>query len=138
MKRMGFIALTVVLFTASFAIAKKRRPPKAYSFIVEAGKASQAECDGEGKIPRGLKKQKDISKSGSYMGSERMEPFIQPKNNEEMWKHFFRDKPTCNSVLAKTPSSRGLSPTEKKPELPPDDSVEVDEDETESATPESE
>lgn len=138
MKTLKLILLLTLFMHSSFAIAKKRRPPKAYSFIAEGGKASQAECDGEGKIPRGLKKQKDISKSGSYMGSELMEPFIQPKNNEEMWKHFFRDKPTCNSVLAKTPSARAQSPTEKKPDLPADDSVEVDDDENESANPESE
>jgi hypothetical protein len=107
---------------SSFALAKRKSPPKAFSFIAEGGKASQGECDGERKIPRKLKKLKEYSKVSSYMGSELQTPEIKGKDNEEMWKHFFRAKPTCNSVLAKTPSSVAPAAKGPKVELPPDDS----------------
>ncbi|MNK12071.1 hypothetical protein D3C87_301270 [compost metagenome] len=116
----------------SFALAKRRSPPKAYSFIAEGGKASQGECDGERKIPRKLKHLKEFAKSGSYMGSELQDPEIEIKGraNEEMWKHFFRAKGSCNTVLAKTPSSVGEAALKNpKEELPPEESVESDGDE---------
>lgn len=118
------LLLQPMLSPGSQALAKKKSPPKAYSFIAEGGKASQAECDGERKLPR-LKKLKEFSKTGSYMGSELQSPEIPGKANEEMWKHIFRDKGTCNSILAKTPSSV-VEATVKgpKPELPPDDDEE--------------
>ncbi|UYL09455.1 hypothetical protein B9G69_002570 [Bdellovibrio sp. SKB1291214] len=112
--------------TPSLALAKKKSPPKAYSFIVEGGKASQGECDGERKIPRKLKHQKDIAKYGSYMGSELQDPPIKGKPGEEMWKHFFRSKPACNAALAKTPSSLDQSLQNEKKELPEDDSADTD------------
>lgn len=93
-----------ILSTGSYALAKRRTPPKAFSFIAEGGKASQGECDGERKIPR-LKRLKEYSGASSYMGSELQDPEIKGKPGDEMWKHFFRAKPACNSVLAKTPSS---------------------------------
>lgn len=93
---------------------------RAFSFIAEGGKASQAECDGEREIPRRLKRLKELSKANSYMGSELQTPEIKGKNNEEMWKHFFRVKPSCNAALAKTPSALD-SAKEAKPELPPED-----------------
>ncbi len=94
-----------MLNPSSFALARKKSPPKAYSFIAEGGKASQGECDGERKIPRKLKRLKEFSKFSSYMGSELQDPEIKGKANEEMWKHLFRVKASCNSVLAQTPSS---------------------------------
>ena len=94
-----------MLNPSSFALARKKSPPKAYSFIAEGGKASQGECDGERKIPRKLKRLKEFSKFSSYMGSELQDPEIKGKANEEMWKHLFRVKTSCNSVLAQTPSS---------------------------------
>ncbi|NUN05349.1 MAG: hypothetical protein HUU57_06280 [Bdellovibrio sp.] len=115
------LLLQPILNPGSQALAKRKSPPKAYSFIAEGGKVSQAECDGERKLPR-LKKLKEFSKTGSYMGSELQDPEIPGKANEEMWKHIFRDKGTCNSILAKAPSSV-VEATAKgpKPELPPDD-----------------
>ena len=97
--------LQPMLNPSSFALARKKSPPKAYSFIAEGGKASQGECDGERKIPRKLKRLKEFSKFSSYMGSELQDPEIKGKANEEMWKHLFRVKTSCNSVLAQTPSS---------------------------------
>lgn len=116
------VLLLQPMFSAgSYALAKKKSPPRAYSFIVEGGKASQGECDGERKLPR-LKRLKEFSKTGSYMGSELQSPEIPGKANEEMWKHIFRDKGTCNSILAKTPSSV-VEATLKgpKPEIPPEE-----------------
>lgn len=127
MKKIGFIILAVIFIHSSFAMAKRKRVPKAYSFIVEAGKASQGECDGEGKIPRRLKTQKEFSAGKSYLGSELQEQELKSKTNDEMWKHFYRDKSTCNSVLAKTPSTLDEAEKEKKPELPPEEAVEGDE-----------
>ncbi|MFV8249902.1 hypothetical protein [Bdellovibrio bacteriovorus] len=98
------LLLQPILNPSSAALAKRRTPPKAFSFIAEGGKASQGECDGERKIPR-LKRLKEYSGTSSYMGSELQDPEIKGKPGEEMWKHFFRAKPACNSVLAKTPSS---------------------------------
>lgn len=121
------LLLQPMLSPDSFAFAKRKKPMKAYSFITEGGKASQGECDGERTIPRKLKKMKELARATSYMGSELQSPEIQGKANEEMWKHFFRVKPSCNAVLAKTPSSvQDAALTKDKPELPPDDSDEAD------------
>lgn len=106
----------------SLAHARKRTPPKAYTFITEGGKASQGECDGERKIPRGLKRLPDFKNSGSYMGSELQSPEIKGKIDGEMWKHLFRDKGVCNTILAKTPSAIEEAKTSSKPELPPEES----------------
>ena len=116
------LILQPALTPDSFAHAR-RRPPRAYSFIAEGGKASQAECDGERKIPRRLKRQKDFSKASSYMGSELLEPELKGKIDGEMWKHFFRAKSSCNAVLAKTPSA--LEETQKNTkDIPPEEDVE--------------
>lgn len=121
--------MMVQLFTSQ-ATAKRKTPPKAYSFIAEGGKASQGECDGERKIPR-LKKLSEFSKASSYMGSELQDPEIKGKPGEEMWKHFFRAKPSCNAVLAKTPSAiQDPAKTATKPELPPDEDGSDDEEES--------
>lgn len=110
-----------MLNPGSVAFARRKTPPKAYSFIAEGGKASQGECDGERKIPRKLKHLKEYAKASSYMGSELQEPEIKGKADEEMWKHFFRVKASCNSVLAKTPSSvQDPALTKTKQELPPE------------------
>ncbi|WP_413577747.1 hypothetical protein ACLVWU_04765 [Bdellovibrio sp. HCB290] len=123
------LCLQPMLSPGSLAWAKRKSPPKAYSFIAEGGKASQGECDGERKIPRKLKRLKEYSKAGSYMGSELQTPEIKGKADEEMWKHFFRAKPSCNSVLAKTPSSiKEETLKETKTELPPEESVESEND----------
>lgn len=111
-----------IVSTGSFALAKKKAPMRAYSFITEGGKASQGECDGEKKIPRKLKHLKEYAKAGSYMGSELQKPEIKGKNDDEMWKHFFRAKPPCNVALGKTPSVLNEKQLTTKPELPPDDS----------------
>ena len=115
------LLLQPMLNVGSHALAKKKSPPRAYSFIAEGGKASQGECDGERKLPR-VKRLKEFSKTGSYVGSELQSPEIPGKANEEMWKHIFRDKGTCNAILAKTPSSV-VEATLKgpKPELPPEE-----------------
>jgi hypothetical protein len=124
----SILLLQPMLTPGSFALAKKKAPMRAYSFIAEGGKASQAECDGVRKIPR-LKQVKEMSKANSYMGSELQNPELEIKGkpNKEMWAHFFRSKPACNSVLAKTPSA--LEDTNMKvgkPDLPPEESVESD------------
>lgn len=106
----------------SLAHARKRTPPKAYTFITEGGKASQGECDGERKIPRGLKRLPDFKNSGSYMGSELQSPEIKGKIDGEMWKHLFRDKGVCNTILAKTPSAIEEAKISSQPELPPEES----------------
>jgi hypothetical protein len=121
-----------MVIPGSYALAKKKSPPKAYSFIVEGGKASQGECDGERKIPRKLKHLKEYSKTSSYMGSELQDPPIKGKPGEEMWKHFYRAKPSCNTVLAKTPSALDKSLQNEKKELPPDDSADSDDDSDDS------
>jgi hypothetical protein len=122
------LLLQPMVTPGSLALAKKKSPPKAYSFIVEGGKASQAECDGERKLPK-LKHLKDYSKYSSYMGSELQSPEIKGKADEEMWKHVFRAKEVCNTVLAKTPSALESSTVKAgKPELPPDDSADSDDD----------
>lgn len=116
------ILLQPMMNPGSFAVAKRRTPPKAYSFIAEGGKASQGECDGERKLPR-LKRQKDFNKFASYMGSELQTPELIGKNDDEMWKHFFRSKDACNAVLAKTPSALDEKTLKsEKPVLPEDDS----------------
>lgn len=117
-----------VISPDSFAFAKRRSPPKAYSFIAEGGKASQGECDGERKIPRRLKRQKEYAKTDSYMGSELQESELKGKIDGEMWKHFFRAKATCNAVLAKTPSAIEETQKNSKGELPPDDADDSDAD----------
>lgn len=123
---------------SSLAHAKKKSPPKAFSFIVEGGKASQGECDGERKIPRKLKHQKEMAKVSSYMGSELIDPEIKGKAGDEMWKHFFRSKPACNGALAKTPSSLQEAQKNSKPELPEDDSADSDDEAAPSEGPDSE
>jgi hypothetical protein len=128
------LVLQPMVSPGSFALAKKR-PPKAFSFFAEGGKASQGECDGERKIPRKLKHLKEYSKAGSYMGSEVQTFEIKGKEEVEMWKHFFSAKSSCNSVLAKTPSSVNTALKATKQELPPDDSIETeDEDDKDEKT----
>jgi hypothetical protein len=123
----------------SFALAKKKAPMRAYSFIAEGGKASQGECDGEKKIPRKLKHLKEFSKAGSYIGSELQSPEMKGKNNEEMWKHIFKTKPACNVVLAKTPSALDQKTVkEAKPELPPEDATDSDREEDQKDGPDTE
>lgn len=112
----------------SLALARRRSPPKAYSFFMEGGKASQEECDGERKIPRKLKRHKEYTKTGSYLGSEIQTFEIKGKEDLEMWKHFFKSKSSCNAVLAKTPSSVNSSLKETKQELPPDEAADADDD----------
>ncbi|AHI06430.1 hypothetical protein BDW_09650 [Bdellovibrio bacteriovorus W] len=131
-----FLTLTFIhpiLSSDSVAHARKRTPPKAYTFITEGGKASQGECDGERKIPRGLKRLPDFRSSGSYMGSELQSPEIKGKIDGEMWKHLFRDKGVCNTILAKTPSAIEETKTSSKQELPPEEN---DDSETESESSE--
>lgn len=118
----GLLVLQSTLFYGSVAIAKKKAPMKAYSFIVEGGKSSQGECDGERKVPGKLKRLKEYAKASSYMGSELQAPDIKGKAGEEMWKHFFKVKTSCNGVLAKTPSSIESGQRSSKTELPPEDS----------------
>ncbi len=123
----------------SLAFAKRKNPPKAFSFFVEGGKASQGECDGEGKIPRKLKHLKEFSKGSSYIGSELQKPETQEKPSEEMWKHFFKVKSSCNAVLEKTPSSIQDSKLKAlKTELPPEDSVESDDEARKTDAPDAE
>lgn len=129
--------LQPLLDPGSLAFAKKR-VPKAFTFIAEGGKASQAECDGESKIPRKLKHLKEFAKAGSYMGSELQKPEINVKPNEEMWKHFFKVKASCNTALEKTPSSVNNSLKNTKVELPPDESADSDEDAPETDGPDNE
>jgi len=124
------LLLQPMMSSGSLALAKKKAPMRAYSFIAEGGKASQGECDGEKKIPRKLKHLKELSKAGSYIGSELQSPEMKGKNNEEMWKHIFKTKPACNVVLAKTPSALDQKTVkEAKPELPPEDAADSDRDE---------
>lgn len=112
----------------SFAFAKRKSPPKAFSFIAEGGKASQGECDGERKIPGKLKRLKEFSKVSSYMGSELQTPEIKGKENEEMWKHLFRIKGSCNTALAQTPSAidENFFKGAKAAEIPPEEDEEPD------------
>lgn len=121
------LLLQPMVNSGSFALAKKR-PPKAFSFFMEGGKASQEECDGERKVPRKLKHLKEYNKAGSYIGSEIQTFEIKGKNDAEMWKHFFSAKSACNAVLAKTPSSANKSLKDTKQELPPDEAAESDDD----------
>lgn len=123
----GILILQPIVSPGSFALAK-RRPPKAFSFFAEGGKASQGECDGERKVPRKLKHLKEFAKAGSYLGSEVQTFEIKRKENLEMWKHFFSSKSSCDAVLAKTPSSLDSTLKETKQELPPDDSADSDDD----------
>lgn len=122
----SILLLQPMVNPGSLALAKRKAPMKAYSFIAEGGKASQAECDGVRKLPR-FKQVKEYSKTSGYMGSELQVPELEVKGrpNQEMWAHYFRNKPACAAVLAKTPSA--LEETKAKapkPELPPDDSDE--------------
>ena len=115
----------------SFALARRKKPLRAYSFIAEGGKASQGMCDGETEVPRKLKKLPELAKANSYMGSEILSTELKGKNDSEMWKHYFRVKASCNVALEKTPSSikEDTLKTIKK-DLPPDDDS-ADDDEPE-------
>ncbi|HWU44331.1 MAG TPA: hypothetical protein VN132_12860 [Bdellovibrio sp.] len=135
----SILLLQPMLNPTSMALAKKKSPPKAFSFIVEGGQASQGECDGERKIPRRLKRLKEYAKVSSYKGSELQSPEIKGKSNEEMWKHFFNGKGSCNTVLAKTPSTLSNAALKNgKKELPPDDSTDSDDDTERTDGPDSE
>ena len=71
------------------------------------------------------------------MGSELQEPELKGKIEGEMWKHFFRVKGSCNSVLARTPSALEEAQKNSKEELPPEEDEELDSEsgtETESNT----
>ncbi len=105
---MNFKAILFVsvasLIVCSGAIAKsKSRHSKArgYSYFVDGAKASQGECDGEGKIPRHLKRQKELARSKEYIGSESMES----SGAEPSWKHYFTSKAACNDSLKRAGAS---------------------------------
>ncbi|MBX2994596.1 MAG: hypothetical protein KF681_07235 [Bdellovibrionaceae bacterium] len=126
------MALSVLLLqpmidAGSYAHARRKTPMRAYSFLTENDKASQAECDGEAKVPRKLKKMDPYKKSGGYLGSELQDSPLDSSDGHQLWKHFFTTKPPCNAVLAKTPSSKD-EVKEKKPDLPPEEAP-VSEDE---------
>lgn len=123
MKNILKIAAIVLSLTLGSYAQARRTPPKAFSFITEGGKASQGECDGERKLPR-LKRLKEFSKYASYMGSEQQNPEIKGKAGEEMWKHIFKVKAACNTVLAKTPSAIQEEAKAVKGEVPSEESVE--------------
>ncbi len=123
----GVLFLQPMWTPGSFALARKR-PPRAFSFFMEGGKASQEECDGERKIPRRMKHLKEYAKAGAYLGSEVQTFEIKSKDEAEMWKHFFNSKSACNTVLAKTPSSANKLLKDAKQELPPDEAAESDDD----------
>jgi hypothetical protein len=123
--------LQPMISPGSFALAKRKYHPRAYSFFAEGGKASQGECDGEKKVPRKLKHLKEFAKAGSYLGSEVQTFEIKGKDDAEMWKHFFSSKSACGVVLAKTPSSKDDKLKDAKQELPPEeDSVDSDDDDS--------
>jgi len=124
------LILQPMVSPGSLALAKRKSPPKAFSFFAEGGKASQEECDGERKIPRKLKQLKEYTKAGSYMGSEAQTFEIKQKESVEMWKHFFRSKSSCNTVLAKTPSYANTTLKDAKQELPPDEAAETDDEDS--------
>lgn len=124
-----------ILNPASAALARKKSPPRAFSFIEEGGKASQAECDGERKLPR-LKRLKQYAKSSSYMGSEMLKPEIKGKIDGEMWKHFFRVKASCNQILAKTPSALDdKTINTSKDQIPPEENDDSEQPEAEESGP---
>lgn len=129
-----------MLSPSSLAHAKKKRPPKAFSFFTEGGKASQGDCDGEKEIPRKRKHLKDFSSNNSYMGSELQTPEFKVKsNNDEMWKHFYKSKASCNTALAKTPSSIQEETLKTiKEELPPDEAADSDDEPTKDEAPDPE
>lgn len=117
----SILLLQPMMNSGSQALAKKKGPMKAYSFIAEGGKASQEECDGTRKLPR-LRRLKEFTKANAYVGSELQTSELPGKPNQEMWAHYFRNKPACAAVLAKTPSSV-VDPTAKdtKREIPSED-----------------
>lgn len=134
----SIILLQPMLSRDSFALAKRKSHPRAFSFFMEGGRASQGECDGERKVPRKLKHLKEYAKANSYLGSETQTFEIKGKGNEEMWKHFFSAKSSCNAVLAKTPSSVDSSQKDAKQELPPEDSADADDNDQGDSPPEGE
>jgi hypothetical protein len=120
--------LQPMMTPTSFALAKKKAPMRAYSFIAEGGKASQGECDGVRKLPR-MKRLKEYAKAGGYMGSELQTSDLPGKPGEEMWVHYFKTKPACAVVLAKTPSSiKEETHSKVKAEIPPEDDSEEETD----------
>jgi hypothetical protein len=134
----SLLLIQPLLSSGSFAYARRKAVMRAYSFITTDGKASQGECDGEVKVPRKLKRQKEMAKSASYMGSELLDPEIKVNEKEELWKHFFKNKPACNAVLAKAPSSLEEAQKQNKPELPPEESTETPADEEKGSPPDPE
>jgi len=131
----SILFLQPMLSPGSLALAKRKRPPRAFSFFMEGGKASQEECDGERKVPRKLKHLKEYAKASSYLGSEPQTFEIKSKDDAEMWKHFFGAKSSCNVVLAKTPSAVDSKLKDTKQELPPDDSTDSDDDDQQDGQP---
>jgi len=104
-KTLSFILVCLSLLIGGIASAKgKSRHSKArgYSYFVDGAKASQGECDGEGKIPRRLKKQKELLKNQQYIGSESMEG----NGNEPSWKHYFTTKTACDDSLRRSANSK--------------------------------
>lgn len=69
------------------------------------------------------------------MGSELIDDELKTQDSAELWKHFFRNKASCNSVLAKAPSSLEESKRKDQPELPPEEADEPDREEEEVNPP---
>jgi hypothetical protein len=93
MKKQNFILILSLFLMANPAMAKKHKA-KAFSFFEDNAKVSQGECDGEGKIPKRLKRNKSFTSAKDYLGSEM-------QDSDKVWKHFFVSQATCNHFLAK-------------------------------------
>jgi hypothetical protein len=98
-----FLAVALLLVSLPVSVfAKSKARVRAYSYFTDDNKSSQGECDSERKIPKKLKRLKEMTRSSaSYMGSEAMEP----NGNEESWKHFFSTSASCNESLKKAEKS---------------------------------
>lgn len=118
------LAIGLILNISCPAFAKSKSSKyRAYSYFDDGGKSTQANCDPERKVPRKLKTEAELKKSGAYLGSEHVESELQAKGDPKQWKHFFSAQSACEKYLAqqqKTYESKNGKLTKEKPEVPED------------------
>jgi hypothetical protein len=51
-----------------------------------------------------------------------------------MWKHYFKNKSSCNATLAKNPSLIAETQKKNKPNLPPEDPTDSDHDDEDDSS----
>ncbi|MGZ3745318.1 MAG: hypothetical protein ACXWRE_11085 [Pseudobdellovibrionaceae bacterium] len=128
-----FLAVSLLTIINHFAFARSKHTKfRAYSYFDDGDKSTQANCDPEKKVPRRMKHEAEFRKAATYLGSEKVDSELQPKDEAPMRKHFFSSKSVCEKYLAQQQKSyaqkNGKPSLEKQEDTADLDDEDTDED----------